>query len=334
MSSTAPPLLGIDVGGTNIKAAVVDAGGVLRGRGSVPTEQELGPAAGLDRIEASATQALTDAGVSLSEIAAVGLATPGPMDLKLGKLLCPSNLPGWRNWAIREAVEARFSKPTTLQNDANAAAYGEYWSGAGRDADSLVLWTLGTGIGCGIILRDAVIEGEHSHGSECGHIIVDSRPDAREHPGTGMRGTLEAYCGARGVIARTRDALAADPGTSRLHEQIAQGEKLTPKLVCEAAAAGDDLATEILTETARLLGVGTVSVLHTIDPDCVLLAGAMTFGGPGTTTGDLFLKRIREEVQQRAFPTVAEHLDISFASLGADAGVVGAAGCARRAFSA
>ncbi|MFH5803260.1 ROK family protein [Alienimonas sp. DA493] len=328
-----PPLLGIDVGGTNIKAAVVDAGGVVRGKGSVPTEQELGPDAGLDRIEAAANAALEDAGVDRAEIAAVGLATPGPMNLKTGTLLCPSNLPGWRNWAIREAVETRFGKPTTLQNDANAAAYGEYWSGAGRDADSLVLWTLGTGIGCGIILRDAVIEGEHSHGSECGHIIIDCNPDARVHPGTGMRGTLEAYCGARGVVARTRDALDVDRGESLMHERLAGGTKLTPKLICEAADDGDELALNILTETAALLGVGTVSILHTIDPDSVLLAGAMTFGGPGTTTGDLFLDTLRREVQRRAFPTVAEHLDVGFAALGADAGVVGAAGCARRAFA-
>lgn len=334
MSTIGPPLLGIDVGGTNVKAAVVDAGGVVRGRGTVPTEQELGPAAGLDRIEAAAVAALADAGVELAEIAAVGLATPGPMNLKGGTLLCPSNLPGWQNWAIRESVEARFGKPTTLQNDANAAAYGEYWSGAGRDSDSMVLWTLGTGIGCGIILRDAVIEGEHSHGSECGHIIIDCRSDARVHPGTGMKGTLEAYCGARGVIARTREALDADRGVSSMHERLRDGEKLTPKLICEAAADGDDLATEILKETAQLLGVGTVSILHTIDPDCVLLAGAMTFGGAGTPTGELFLETIREEVRRRAFPTVAECLDISFAALGSDAGVVGAAGYARRAFDA
>ncbi|MEM9703578.1 MAG: ROK family protein, partial [Planctomycetota bacterium] len=231
-------------------------------------------------------------------------------------------------------VEGRFGKPTVLQNDANAAAYGEYWSGAGRDAESLVLWTLGTGIGCGIILRDAVIEGEHSHGSECGHIVIDYGKDARVHPGTGMKGTLEAYCGARGVIVRTQDALAVHAGRSLLKERVAAGERITPKLVCEAAAAGDELATELLTDTARLLGVGTVSVLHTIDPDCVLLAGAMTFGGAGTATGELFLETLRDEVKARAFPTVAERLDVSFASLGSDAGVVGAAGCARRAFAA
>ena len=327
-----PPLLGIDVGGTNIKAAVIGPGGILLGRGSVPTEQELGPAAGLDRIEASARQALEDAGVRLDQIAAVGLATPGPMNLKSGCLLCPSNLPGWRNWAIREAVAARFGKPTTLQNDANAAAYGEYWSGAGRDCDSLILWTLGTGIGCGIILRDAVIEGEHSHGSECGHIIVDSRPDARVHPGTGQAGTLEAYCGARAVKARTAERLdAGEP--SVLADWLAAGERLSPKLICRAAAEGDELALSVMDDTARLLGVGTVSVLHTIDPDCVLLAGAMTFGGPGTGTGERFLRVLREEVRTRAFPTVAEHLDVAFAALGSDAGVVGAAGCARRAFA-
>ena len=331
MSAEGPPLLGIDVGGTSIKAAVIDAAGAIRGRGAVPTEQALGSAAGLDRIEAAATAALADAGADLPEIAAVGLATPGPMNLKTGCLLRPSNLPGWANWAIREAVAARFGKPTALQNDANAAAYGEYWSGAGRDCDSLILWTLGTGIGCGIILRDAVIEGEHSHGSECGHIVVDSRPDARVHPGTGQPGTLEAYCGARAVKARTAERLDAGE-RSVLTDWVGAGEPLSPKLICRAAADGDALALSVMDETARLLGVGTVSVLHTIDPDCVLLGGAMTFGGPGTATGDRFLRVLREEVTARAFPTVAANLNVNFAALGSDAGVVGAAGCARRAF--
>ena len=274
-----PLFLGLDVGGTNIKAGAVNAEGVVLGRGSVPTGQADGCEIGLDRIEAAARAALDDAGLGPADVAAVGLATPGPMDLKSGTLLCPSNLPGWRDWPVRDAVAGRFGKPTVLQNDANAAAYGEYWSGAGRDADSLVLWTLGTGIGCGIILRGLVIEGEHSHGSECGHIIVDSSADARVHPGTGQSGTVEAYCGARGVVARTREALDAGRPSS-LNDRIAGGAKLTPKLVCEAAAGGDELATELLTETARWLGIATVSVLHTIDPDAVLLAGAMTFGGP------------------------------------------------------
>ena len=119
-----------------------------------------------------------------------------------------------------------------------------------------------------------------------------------------------------------------------LRDWCENGEPLSPKLICKAAADGDELATAILTDTARWLGIGTVSVLHTIDPDCVLLAGAMTFGGPGTATGELFLETLRAEVRARAFPTVAEHLDVAFASLGSDAGVVGAAGCARRAFAA
>ena len=331
VAPSGPLFLGLDVGGTNIKAGCVGPAGEVLGRGAVPTGQADGCAIGLDRIEAAARAALQDAGAELQDVAAVGLATPGPMDLKTGTLLCPSNLPGWRDWPVRDAVAGRFGKPTVLQNDANAAAYGEYWSGAGRDADSLVLWTLGTGIGCGIILRDLVIEGEHSHGSECGHIIVDSSPDARRHPGTGQRGTLEAYCGARGVIARTEEALNSGRPSS-LQERVAAGAAVTPKLVCEAAAGGDELATEILVDTARWLGVGTVSVLHTIDPDAVLLAGAMTFGGPGTATGELFLETLRAEVRDRAFPTVAEHLDVTFAKLGGDAGVVGAAGCARRAF--
>ena len=326
-----PYYLGIDVGGTNIKAGVVSAAGVPIGKVvAVKTEADRGAEVGLEQIEVAGRAAVEAAGLSLSDLHAIGLATPGPMDIRRGLLLSPANMPLWHDMPVRDETAKRLGKPTLLQNDANAAAYGEFWVGAAKDASSLVLWTLGTGIGCGIIYDSEIIEGAHSLGSECGHIIIDM-DGPRVHPGTGQRGTLEAYASARAVVARCREALETGRTTS-IKQRLTSGEELTPKLIADEAEQGDALAEEIVMETARYLGIGTVSVMHTIDPEMVLFGGAMTFGAMKTPLGRRFLDRIREEIKLRAFAACSEHTSVDFARLGGDAGYIGAAGCARRAY--
>jgi len=329
MSSTrgpAPYYLGIDVGGTNVKAGVLDAEGNSLSRVSVPTEAEEGPVRGVANICRAGEQAVAEAGLQRTDIRAVGLATPGTMDIQAGMLLNPPNLPGWDNLPIRQLVADHFGLPTAFQNDANAAAYGEFWVGAAREARSLVFWTLGTGIGCGIIIGDMIVEGEHSHGGECGHIIIEmtnGRP-----ADTGQYGTLEAYAGAKAVVRRFQEALEAGR-TSSLTERIAAGEELTPLLIGQAAEEGDALSNEIVMETARYMGVGTTTLMHTIDPDMVLFGGAMTFGRETTELGRRFLAEIRSEVRKRAFPIPYAKTKIAYATLGGDAGYIGAAGYAR-----
>src|SRR5690606_10042678 len=133
------------------------------------------------------------AGLTPDKIARVGLGSPGTHDIPAGMLLDPPNLPGWVNFPIRDRVQALCGLPLTFANDANCAAYGEYWVGSGKEFNSLVLFTLGTGIGSGIILDDMQLVGAHSHGGECGHSIIDYQPDARLC-GCGNTGHLEAYC--------------------------------------------------------------------------------------------------------------------------------------------
>ena len=200
-------------------------------------------------------------------------------------------------------------------------------SGSGRSFRSLILLTLGTGVGCGIIIGDLIIEGENGHGTECGHILVEPDGNARVCS-CGQTGHLESYASAMGVIGRARDAMGAGRATS-LTNRLAAGPVLTPLMIAEEAEAGDSLATEIVMETARYLGLGIVSLLHTIDPTGVLIGGAMTFGGSGRELGRRFLDRVREEVRRRAFPILAERTIIDYATLGHDAGVIGAAGIAR-----
>lgn len=318
--------LGVDVGGTNIKVGVVTETGQPLAHTNLSTKSQSGPDGAVTAIAQASREAIANSPVSWDDIRAVGLATPGTMDIPAGVLLEPPNLPGWENYPIRQRVEDALQKPTYLQNDANAAAYGEYWVGAARDASSLVFWTLGTGVGCGIIVQDQIIQGEHSHGGECGHIIIEM--DNGRYCDTGQYGTLEAYASAKSLVRRCEEALAAGR-RSKLTEWLEQGEELTPVLIARAEAAGDTLADELLMETARYLGVGTTTLMHTIDPAMVLFGGGMTFGRHETALGRRFLARIREEVRTRAFPIPCQKTIIDYATLGGDAGYIGAAGYAR-----
>jgi glucokinase len=189
------------------------------------------------------------------------------------------------------------------------------------------LLTLVTGVGGGIIILGMSIDGQHGHGAECGHIIIDYHDSARICP-CGGAGHLEAYASATAVVQRAEEALAAGRA-STLAARRAAGDAVTPLVVAEEAEAGDALARELILQTARYLGIGITSLLHTIDPDGVVLGGAMTFGGSQTGLGRLFLDEVREEVRQRAFPVLSEKVVIDFASLGGDAGFIGAAGLAR-----
>ncbi|MFM8577958.1 MAG: ROK family protein [Planctomycetaceae bacterium] len=331
LAQAKPPFhVGIDLGGTNIKAGLVDDLGRTLAYLSEPTLAAKGPedtAARMGRMVGLLTKRC---GLPADGLVSVGLGTPGPQDLKAGIILRSGNLPGWDIFPIRDRVAAHCGRPVTYANDAGAAAYGEFWIGSGRELESMVLWTLGTGVGCGIIIDDVSLDGAHSHGSECGHIIVDAAPTAR-HCACGQAGHLEAYASATAVIARTREAVVGAAGS--LAAAVAAGAEVTPILVAEHAAASDPLAVEILLETARWLAIGTVTLMHTIDPEGVVIGGGMNFGGEETPVGRMFIGGIRDEVAKRTFPYLAARTGIRYASLGGDAGYIGAAGLARHALS-
>ncbi|HTN76991.1 MAG TPA: ROK family protein [Pirellulaceae bacterium] len=327
-NATGPLFVGVDVGGTNIKFGIVDDLGRTIGRSSIPTTSERGPDDAIVRMGQAINGLYAQHGLTADAIAAVGLGTPGMMDIPRGMLLEPPNLPGWRQFPIRDRLAAVTGKQVSFANDANAAAYGEFWVGGGEAYHSIVLLTLGTGVGGGIIIGDLSIDGENSHGSECGHIIIDYQDDARLCS-CGHRGHLEAYASATALIRRAEEALNASTRPSSVRQRLADGEELTPLLLGKEAEAGDGFALELILETARYLGVGVVSLMHTIDPGAVILGGAMNFGGHNTPLGRRFLERVHKEVRERAFPTLVDRTVVDFAHLGGHAGYIGAAGIAR-----
>jgi glucokinase len=314
--------VGLDVGGTSMKAGVVDDDGRPLSSVSLPTEAHRGQEFGLERMCETIRHAVADAGLGPEQIAAIGVATPGTMDIPAGIILDPPNLKPWRNVPVRQYVQNAFGVPTAFQNDANAAAYGEFWVGAGRDAHSMVLFTLGTGVGGGVVIGDLVVEGEHSHGGELGHMKIEMTNPRQ--CGCGRWGCLEAYASATSVVKRAHEALANFSGQSALAAVLRKQGEITAKDVFTVAAAGDPLAERLVEETAFYLAVGATNAMHTIDPDMVV------FGGGMIAAGEAFLERIRWHVKRLAFPVPAQKTQIRYAQLGSDAGFIGAAACARQ----
>jgi glucokinase len=321
-----PVFIGLDVGGTTMKAAAVsDSGQPLAKPEVMDTNPERGQEAGLETMCETIRRAVSAANLTLDDITAIGVATPGLMDIRAGLILDPPNLKPWKNVPVRDHIQKAFKKPTVYQNDANAAAYGEFWIGSGQDAKSMVLFTLGTGVGGGIILGDVIVEGEHSHGGELGHLRID-RPDTGRRCGCGARGCLEAYASATNVTARARDELAAYRGDTALRKYFtANDEDFTAKMIFDHAAAGDSLAMKIVDDTAYYLALGACAVIAAVDPEMIV------FGGGMVASGEWFRAMIDGHIRRFGLPFPVKTVQVKFATLGSDAGFIGAAGCARLA---
>jgi glucokinase len=330
-SATPPYFLGLDLGGTNTKIGVLDDLGRTIGFCSIPTLEESGPQEAVRRMAEASRQLVDSFGISLEQISRAGLGSPGSMCLSSGMLVEPPNLPHWHHFPIRDALSSALDRPVSFVNDANAAAYGEFWIGAGSAHQSLIMLTLGTGVGGGVIHEGKLINGKNSFGSECGHMIVDSSPDARLCVWGGGRGELEAYSSASAVAARAAE-LAAENPCGRLGKRLSECGSLTAKDVYLAATEGDPVAIGLIDDTARYLGIGIATAVAVIDPGLVVLGGAMDFGGARCSIGQRFLQAIIDEFERRAFSNVFQGTKIEFASLGSDAGYIGAAGIARADF--
>lgn len=337
--------LGIDLGGTNTKIGIVDENGTIVVKGSVPTHIQEGPAAACQRIAAGVDSILAEAGLQRSDITKAGLASAGPMDIPGRRLLQTANLgEKWKYCPIADMMSEACGIYVEFANDASAAAFAEFWVGKGKEAKkrqitpegavvldkpitSMVLLTLGTGIGCGIIINRMVYDGEHSQGGEYGHAIIDTTPNARVC-GCGRPGHYEAYGSATAVIGRTKDLIDSGVETS-LAARRADLDTIGAKVVAEEAQKGDAAAMQIILDTAKFLAIGIATLMHTIDPDAIYIGGAMTFGGNESELGRKFMQAIRDEIKIRALPTCSACTIVDFADLGGDAGFIGAAGIAK-----
>ncbi|HUR54712.1 MAG TPA: ROK family protein [Gemmataceae bacterium] len=315
--------VGLDVGGTTMKAAVVDDAGKAAPSVAMPTQPERGQDAGLETMCETIRRAIKAAKLTLKDIAAIGVATPGLMDIRGGLILDPPNLKPWKNVPVRDHVEKAFGKPTAFQNDANAAAFGEFWVGSGQEANSMVLFTLGTGVGGGVITDGRVVEGAHSHGGELGHLRIDM-PDRGRLCGCGARGCLEAYASATNVTLRAREEMASSRAPSKLRQYFtANDDELTAEVIFKLAADGDTMAMKVADDTAYYLALGACAVMAAVDPEMIV------FGGGMAAAGEPLRAKIEEYIKRFGLPFPSRSVKVALAKLGSDAGFIGAAGCAK-----
>lgn len=313
-------IIGVDLGGTNIVAGAMTVDGTrhLNIR-SIPTNASLGDEGVADRmvtlVEGVILDTMRETGVQRSDFVGVGVGAPGPLDREKGIVLVAPNL-GWQNFPLRDRMHDRLALPTTLDNDANCATFGEWWQGAARGGRNVVGLTIGTGIGGGLILNGMLYHGASDMAGEIGHTTIDLNG---RHCKCGNYGCLEAYASASAIATRAREVLVREEGESVIPAMVhGRFEDITAQTVYDAAKAGDSVANEIVRDTARYLGAGVANLLNIFNPDTVVIAGGVT------AAGDALFVPLRSEVRRRAFGPAVRAVKIVPGTLPGSAGVVGA----------
>lgn len=309
--------IGADLGGTNIRLALVDPEGGVSEPYRYPTPPG-GEAAAIVETLAQGIRVLQhQARAHGIRLAGCGLGVAGLVDGQAGLVYTAPNVAGFQNLPLKKLLEEKVDVPVTLENDANAAAFAEYWLGAGRGVSSLICLTLGTGIGSGIILEGKLLRGASGAAGEAGHMAVEAEG---ERCGCGARGCFEAYVSATAILRDARAALARGEGTSLRELFGTRPEALSTKDVCDAARAGDPVARGILERAGRYLGVGLASLVNLLNPDLITLAGGLA------AAGDLLLQPALAELERRAFAVLLCRTRVELSALADTAGMLGAAG--------
>ncbi len=295
--------LGLDIGGSFLKGAIVDPSGKVEQRLHEPISK-----ASLDDLVAQLERAAQTL-IGGQGARAVGIGIPGIVEQETACVRHAPNVPVLNGFALAEEVKKRTGLQAFLENDANAAALAEAWRGAGRGSQDQLFVTLGTGIGAGVILGGRIWSGKSGYAGEVGHIQAE--PDGLPC-GCGSRGCVETIAGNGGWVRRAEAGL-------RDRDSSLRGKPIDPEAIVDAARQGDALALEVVAGTARALGVGIGAVLNLLNLDRVVIGGGVA------AAGEFLLDRVKAEVQARTFPQVFADAGFRLAELGGDAGVVGAA---------
>lgn len=307
--------IGIDVGGTGVQVGVVDKHGHILAKDSFPTGVGR-PYQEMIRDMADCTRsAVAKAGLSVEDIQSIGVGIPGLADAKTGNVIFCTNL-GWRDIPLRDEFQRHLDKPVYIDNDATVAGLAESVAGVSAGTDSSVFITLGTGVGGGIVIHGKVWSGFHGVGSEIGHMILelDGEPCT-----CGNRGCLERYCSATAIIRMARELVAIHPDSMIL--SLAQGdpEKISAKIVFDAAREEDPIGKKVFRRYVSYLSQAIASIMQFLDPEIIVLGGGVS------KAGAFLLDAVRQEVPKYLLFKGLPYARIELARLGADAGIIGAA---------
>ena len=307
-------LIGVDLGGTTIKFAIMTTEGEIQQRWSIETNiLDEGTHIIPDIIE-SINHHLAMYDMKPDQFVGIGMGTPGTVNIEKGTVVGAYNL----NWKTVQNVKEEIEKGTgikfTVDNDANVAALGERWKGAGENADDVVFITLGTGVGGGIVTNGSLVHGMGA-GGEVGHINV--------HPGgylctCGNRGCLETYASATGVVRVARDMAEEYAGNSKLKQMTDDGEEVTSKLVFDLAKDNDPLAKMVVDRVCNYLGLACANLASVLNPSAIVIGGGVS------AAGYFLLDQVKNYFNEYSFPTVKDSTEVKLAQLGNEAGVIGA----------
>ncbi len=312
-------IVGIDLGGTKISTAVVDSAGKIIAHDYRETRAAEGLQAVIGRMLDAARRVMAQAGVDQAQVTAVGIGAPGPLDVEAGVVVAPPNLPGWDRVPLKQLIKDELGITTFLENDANAAALGEHRFGAGRGVGHMIYVTVSTGIGGGLILDGKLYHGVSGMAGEIGHTTVI--PYGPRCP-CGNRGCLEALASGTAIARQARERVARGAPTLIADLSGGEPERITAKLVAEAADQGDVEAQDILAEAMNYLGLGMANLVNLFNPQLIVIGGGMT------NIGDALFVPVRRVVGLRALRTPAQAVRVVRAELGDNVGVLGAAAVA------
>jgi len=310
------PVLAIDVGGTKISAAIISNRGQIITKEYYLTQADEGPQPVINRILSAIDGIFSLGNIDSSQLAGISMAAAGIIDSNRGRITFSPNLPGWCDVPLRDIVKEKYLIDTFLLNDASAAALGEHNLGAGKGVDDLILLTVGTGIGGGIIIDGKLYFGSCGSAGEIGHMTIDVNGPMCS---CGNDGCLEALASGTAIA---REAITRiNQGERSALTEIVDGkiEDITAEKVEMAARRGDSLAYEVIFKAANYLGVGMANLVNIFNPEMIIIGGGVA------NMGDLLLDPARQVVKERAFSLPGEAVRIVPAQLGNDAGLLGAA---------
>ena len=305
---------GVDIGGTTIKIGLFDMGGALIEKWEIPTRIENHGNEILDDICQAIDKKMIEKGIKKEQVEGIGLGVPGPVGSD-GTVYGCVNL-GWPTFNVETTLYQKIGIPVKAGNDANVAALGEMWQGGGKGHQNVMMITLGTGVGCGIVINGKIVAGAHGAGGEVGHIHI--RDEEQEVCGCGKKGCLEQYASANGIVRVAKRKLEQEYRDTSLNQYKA----LSSKDIYDEARKGDIVAKEIVDEICEILGNTIAMLCNTIDPEVVVIGGGVS------KAGDILIEGIRKHYVKHAFHAV-ENTEITLALLENDAGMVG---CVRQLF--
>lgn len=308
--------IGIDVGGTNVKIALVDDNGKIIYSNSVPTYAKMGYEYTVNNIKQAIKDLMKETNTTPSDIEGIGFDFPGQVDCKTGVVKLAPNIPGWVNVPIAQMIEDEFHIPTRIDNDVRCAALGELKFGAGRGYENFICITVGTGIGSGIVINGKVVRGATNAAGELGHIKLQM--NGGPICGCGDTGCLEAFASGPAIVAMAQEYIKGGKSTKFREMAAVEGGEITPYMVAKAAEEGDPVAKRIFEIVGEYIGIGLTSVINLLNPERVIIGGGVA------ESGELLLGPIRKTIKERAMVVAGNAVEIVPAQLGNSAGVIGA----------